>query len=287
MPSLDHETLLNLFQNNPALAPELLREALHAQIPDYTDVCINSADLTDIQPAEYRADLVIILAKKKPVLGIVFEVQISPDKHKRYAWPAYVVNLRARLRCPVCLLVLAADEAVARWASKPVELGGESRFVPWVLRPSAVPEITDIERAKEYPELAVLSVIAHAEDPDTEKVKQIGRVATKATRELDPERSMFYYDLIQHYLPEAARQALQSMDMSKYEYKSEFARRYFGQGETEGRIKVVLKQLATRFGALSATVEARIRGANSEELDSFAERVLTARTLEEALGVAL
>jgi Domain of unknown function (DUF4351) len=190
--------------------------------------------------------------------------------------------LRARLRCPVCLLVLAADEAVARWASKPVELGGGNRFVPWVLRPSAVPEITDIEHAKEYPELAVLSVIAHAEDTDTEKVTQIGRVATAATRELDPERSTFYYDLIQHYLPEAARQALQSMDISKYQYKSEFARRYFGQGKAA----IILKLLATRFGALSAAVETRIREANSEELDGVAERILTAQTLEEALGVS-
>jgi len=50
MPSHLHEALLLLFRNRPALAPELLREALHVQLPDYTDVRIDSADLTDIQP---------------------------------------------------------------------------------------------------------------------------------------------------------------------------------------------------------------------------------------------
>jgi Domain of unknown function (DUF4351) len=72
------------------------------------------------------------------------------------------------------------------------------------------------------------------------------------------------------------------MDISKYQYKSEFARRYFGQGKAA----IILKLLATRFGALSAAVETRIREANSEELDGVAERILTAQTLEEALGVS-
>jgi hypothetical protein len=63
MPSHLHEALLLLFRNRPALAPELLREALHVQLPDYTDVRIDSADLTDIQPAEYRADLVVLPAE--------------------------------------------------------------------------------------------------------------------------------------------------------------------------------------------------------------------------------
>lgn len=83
------------------------------------------------------------------------------------------------------------------------------------------------------------------------------------------------------------------MDASKYQYQSEFARRYFGQGmaagkaegRVEGRVEIVLKLLATRYGILSAAVEARVRGAGSAELDSVAERVLTSSTLEEALAL--
>jgi hypothetical protein len=52
-------------------------------------------------------------------------VQLSTDEDKRYVWPVYVANLRARIRCPVCLLVIAADETVARWARKPVDPGGD------------------------------------------------------------------------------------------------------------------------------------------------------------------
>ena len=84
-------------------------------------------------------------------------------------------------------------------------------------------------------------------------------------------------------LSEAARRALQAMDPAKYEYQSEFARRYFNQGKAEGHADVVLKQLALRFGALPAAVEGRLRSAGIEELDGIAARVLTARTLDEAL----
>jgi hypothetical protein len=90
----------------------------------------------------------------------------------------------------------------------------------------------------------------------------------------------------------ASREALQAMDASKYEYQSEFARRYFGAGKAEGvaqgvaqgRVEIVLKQLATRYGQLSAAVAARVQGANTADLDAIAQRVLTAQTLDEALG---
>ena len=285
MPSHLHEALLLLFRNRPTLAPELLREALNLQLPDYTDVRIDSADLTDIQPAEYRADLVVLLVRDMPVLGIVLEVQLSSNEDKRYVWPAYVANLRARIRCPVCLLVIAADEGVARWACKAVELGGGNHFAPWVLGPSGVPEITDDERAIEDPELAVLSAMAHGHNPDTAKAVRIALLAQMASLRLDAERSTLYCDLVLNALPEAARRALQTMNASKYEYQSEFARRYFGQGKAEGRVEIILKQLATRYGILSAAVEARVRGAGSAELDSVAERVLSASTLDEALGL--
>jgi hypothetical protein len=294
MPSHLHEALLLLFRNRPALAAELLREALHVQLPEYTDVRIDSADLTDIQPAEYRADLVVLLLRDTPVLGIVLEVQLSSDEDKRYVWPVYVANLRARIRCQVCLLVIAGDEAVARWAGKAVDLGGGNRFVPWVLGLSGVPEITDEERAIEDPELAVLSAMAHAQDPNTDKSVRIALLAQMVSLGLDAGRSMLYSDLILHSLPEAARRALQAMDASKYQYQSEFARRYFGEGKAagviegreEGRVEIILKQLATRYGALSAAVEAHVRGAGGTELDGVAERVLTARTVDEALGIA-
>lgn len=292
MPSQLHEALLQLFRNRPVLAPELLHDALHLALPSYTDVRIDSADLTEIQPAEYRADLVVLLLDGAPVLGIVIEVQLSADERKRFVWPAYVANLRARFECPVCLLVVAGDEAVARWASKPVEIGGGNRFVPLVLGPSGVPEITDEVAAQSDPELAVLSAMAHGRDTDVHKSVQIALAAAGASVGLDPDRSSLYLDLILASLSEAARRELQAMKPAKYEYQSEFARRFVAQGREEGRIEgeasgraaLVLRQLTLRFGPMADDVQGHIARASIGELDAIGERLLTAQTLQEALG---
>lgn len=83
MPSQLHEALLQLFRNRPMLAPELLCGALQVELPTYTEARLDSAELTEIQPAEYRADLVVLLFEAKPVFGIVVEVQLSEDTRKR------------------------------------------------------------------------------------------------------------------------------------------------------------------------------------------------------------
>src|SRR5689334_10449859 len=112
-----------MFRSRSRLAPELLR-LLQIELPRYSDVRHDSANLTDLKPAEYRADLVMVLVGPTgPALGIIVEVQLSIDEEKQYTWPAYVASLRARIRCPVCLLVIALEDTVARWAGKTIELG--------------------------------------------------------------------------------------------------------------------------------------------------------------------
>jgi hypothetical protein len=101
-----------------------------------------------------------------------------------------------------------------------------------------------------------------------------------------------YCDLILQSLSEAARRAFQNMRAFKYEYQSDFARHYFGQGVerglekgiAQGRADIILRLLAVRFGTLGEDVKARIAGATADELDGIAERLLTAKTLPEALG---
>ena len=249
MPSQLHEALLLLFRNRPALAPELLRDALRITLPQYSDVRIDSAELTDVQPAEYRADLVVLLLEGVPVLGIVVEAQLSPDERKR-------------------------------------DLGGGNVFSPLVLGPSGVPEITDEKQAREDPELAVLSAMAHGQDTDYGKAARIALAAQFASLGLDEDRSRLYFDLVRASLSEAARKELKAMDPAKYEYQSEFAKRYFAQGQTEGRAHLVRRLLSLRFGALPPEALARITAASIEDLDAIGERLLTAQTLQEALGAS-
>jgi hypothetical protein len=161
----------------------------------------------------------------------------------------YVTNLRARLECPVCLLVVTSEE-----------------------------------QAREDPELAVLSAMAHGRDADVDRTVQVAMAAQLASLGLNEDRSKFYCDLVLHAVSEAARRALQNMDLSKYEYQSEFARRYVAQGRSEGRADLLVRQLTRRFGSLPEQARAHLAAASIEELDAIGERVLTAQDLPEALG---
>lgn len=285
MPSQLHESHLLLFRNQPALAAELIRGALGVELPAFGEARLASADLTEVQPAEYRADVVVELwADGAPVYGIVVEVQLARFARKKFVWPAYVANLRARLECPVALLVVTPDETVARWAGRTVCLGGLHYFTPYVLGPSAVPAVTDEEIARENPELAVLSAMAHGRDADLVRAIQIATAAQTSSARLDADRSRIYVDLILNSLGEAAREALYTMATQKYEFQSDFAKRYIALGEAHGRAALVIRQLITRFGRVESDVDARLRCASVVELDAIGERLLTARTLQDALG---
>lgn len=297
MPSQRHETTLLLFRNRPTLAPDVLRDALQVELPEYSEVSFDSADLTTVEPAEYRADLVVLLLNGKPVYGIIVEVQLSPDNDKQYAWPAYVANLHARLRCPVCLLVVAGDDSLARRLAKTVKFGAGCFFTPLVLGPSGVPKITDEVQASAEPELAVLSAMAHGRDADVRTAVRIAHAACAGVAKLDEDRASLYVDLILHSLGAAAREAFQAMDMKNYQYQSDFARKYHSagiaegkkegrvHGEREGRAALVTRLLEKRFGLLTPQARERIDAATVADLDAIGERLLTANTLEDAFEI--
>jgi hypothetical protein len=58
------------------------------------------------------------------------------------------------------------------------------------------------------------------------------------------------------------------------------------EGLQQGQKKTLLRQLQARFGALPDSVLVRVKAAGSAELDLWADRILTAPTLEDVLGGA-
>lgn len=296
MPSYLHELILLLFRNRSDSAADLLRE-LDVKLPDHDEIRAESSDLSDLRPGEYRADLVLILLyRTRKVLGVIVEVQLGRDDDKPYTWPAYIANLRARHRCPVCLLVITIEETVARWADTTIALGPGCQCKPWVLGPSNTPAVTELRDAKENPELAVLSALEHGQSTDIQRAARIASAAFAASADVDSDRSRLYLDLILISLSENAREVFKAtmsslgyeyMKSLGYEYQSEFARRYVAQGraegKAEGRVEIILRLLALRFGPLTDAVQSRVRSAGDAQIDQLTERMLTAQTLEEAL----
>lgn len=235
VPSQLHEALLLLFRNRPELAPELLSKVLHVELPAYTEVRIESADLSEVVPSEYRADLIVLLVAGKPVLAIVVEVQLSRDDRKRFTWPVYVAGVRARFECPAVVLVVTSSESIARWAAMPIQLGPGGSLKALVIGPQLAPIVTDHDEAKREPELAMLSALAHESDPP-EQAARVALAAFAACLGLEDERGLLYSDLLRALLGEATRSALESlMQAQNYEFQSEFARKHTAIGEARGK----------------------------------------------------
>jgi hypothetical protein len=284
MPSLTHEALLLLFRNRPELAPELLRDALHVTLPVYSEVRIESANVAELEPAEYRADLVVLLVEGKPVLAIVVEVQLSKKEEKHLSWPLYVIGLRARLKCPSCVLVVTPTEAVARWCREPIEIGPGNVFVPLVIGPASVPFIDDVAAAERDPELAVLSCIAHGSEA---RAEVLGRAALLAMLRLSDERQVLYFDLVFAALSEAAKAVLEDlMTSGNYEFQSDFAKKYLAKGEAkgraEGRAEAILDVLEARGLRVSDDARARIlECTDTAQLDSWLRKAATANAVDQ------
>ena len=291
-----HEALVLLFRNRPSLAAEVMRDVLRVPLPAFDEARVESAELTEMAPAEYRADLVVRIggaatdAAAAPVQAravIVVEAQLSPDAEKRWSWPAYLASLRRRWRCPSYLLVVCVDADVAAWCARPIELG-QSVLVPTVLGPDAVPLVTDAAQARRVPELAVLSALAHGRGP---RADEVALAACDAAATLDEDRSVLYHDLVLTALSAAARTRLEAiMASGTYEFQSDFAKRHRAQGKVEGKaegkaegkVEAILAVLAARDIALGGDGEARVRACvELAQLDAWLCRAVTVTSAAE------
>ena len=286
MPSMAHEILVDLFKNRPALAAELLSEALGLTLPAYTEARLVSIDLTEIRPAEYRADVVVVLLDGDiPVRVLVVEVQLKIDPRKRLTWPHYTMGARARHGCPVSLLILAPDPDVATWCAEPIETGIPGFVLrPPVLGREAVPVVTDLADAARRPELSVLSAMAHGQ---SEQGARIAAAVLPAIEGLDDERARFYFDLVVNSLNEATRRALETM-MKGYEYQSDLVKNFVAQGEAKGRTETragdVLTVLRVRGIAVPDAARERILAQKDpERLERWLERAAVAASIADVI----
>jgi hypothetical protein len=287
MTSVRHEGLVSLFQNRPALAPELLRDRLGVALPSYSEARLDSANLTQVVPLERYADLVVLLVEGQPVFAIVVEVQLSRDEDKRQSWPQYLVNLHTRLKCPTAVLVVAPEESIARWCAQPIELGPGHLLQPHVLGPKAIPVVLDEQVARQCPELVVLSAMAHGK---SEVGPSIAHVALAVARQLESKRAVVYVELTLSSLADAARIAFEKlMQDPNYEYQTEYARKYFEgvakareEALCEGQQRSLLAVLGARGLTVSAEARERILACTApEQLQSWLLKALTAASVHE------
>jgi hypothetical protein len=184
--------------------------------------------------------------------AFVVEVQLHTDVRKRWSWPLYVIVLRARLRCPVSLVVVTLDESTARWCATPIPIDENGSLLrPCVIGPALVPIVGE-EQARRHPELGLLSVLAHCSEPIA---FELARGFLLALADVDDARARWYADVVLSRVDEAIRRALEAeMNLEKYELRSEYLRRLKAEGLAEGEAR---GQLVALGHAVLKVLEAR------------------------------
>jgi hypothetical protein len=291
VPTREHEIWLELIQERPSLAADLLR-LVHPELPDFEEARVESGMLNEHKPTEYRADSVVsLLSGDKTALALIVEVQRGPVKDKRWSWPAYLGALWGRRRCPVALLVICPDRGVAKQARVPIRMGHPGLVVtPLVLGPDEIPVIIDPDEPAGNVELMVLSALVHGTEPVAEKVfAAMFDVFHRA--DLDgTDEAQGYIDELLAMLPQAAGQLLEAMMQTKQrEYKSDYFRKVQAEaeakgkaegeakGKAEGEAGAILTVLDSRGIEVPDEARARIIGCTDlEQLDTWLRRAVTA-----------
>ena len=274
--SPDHEFLVELFRRRPELARELLRLCARQIVPgDRSE--LGSVDLTQVLPAEFRADATVVTRDEtgKAVAAIVVEVQLRIDERKRFTWPVYVSVLRANLECEVTLLVIAPELSVATWCARPIRIGGGMSLLPQVVGFEDVPHVITSSSARAQPELAILAALAH------EDVAAV-QVALEELRRLPEDDQDVYFDLLDRLLPEPLRRL--HMDFKHYRFQGETFLKAIAEGREEGREegrRQVLRDLiARRFGIAIDDADPRIAKLDPSRYQQLLDRIMSAPTLE-------
>jgi hypothetical protein len=290
MPTQEHELLIELVHHRPSLVATLLAET-GVTVPAYKEARLESCDLSDRIPTEYRADSVVVMVDDKPVSAVIVEVQRKYDKRKHWSWPVYLATLRARVKCPCILLVFCPDSLEARKCAAPIDMGHPGWTLhPIILGPDQVPMITDIARAIADPELTALSAVVHGAGDQGLKVLQVLHDSHAHIRE--EQRS--YSDLVLALLPESVVTTFKEVSVAVVdEIKHPWVRGWIAhgvaigeaKGEARGEARAVLILLDNRGIPVSREAEERILTCTDQELlASWIVKAAAAESVEELFG---
>jgi hypothetical protein len=281
MPSISHEAPLELLRGDPRLAAVLLR-GLGVPTPGGAKASMASSDLTASVPAELRADAVVMLSGADGTrLAVVVEIQLRYDDRKRFSWPSYLTQVRAAHRCPVVLLVICLSTATAARCRAPIVTGHPGfDLVPLVIDSSTIPDPSGPAAATARPELAVLAVLTGALDLSQDSAR---RLVLASLANLDETRLETYTVLVRSAASGSARQALEDLMTTKF--RDDFVDRFLAEGRAEGGARIILRILAARGFEISTNTREQVLSCTDiGQLDIWADRVVTATSVEEVFG---
>ncbi|HUN34266.1 MAG TPA: hypothetical protein VMU95_19865, partial [Trebonia sp.] len=285
MPSITHESPIEIIRRHPPLAAELARRLAQVSIPgeDLVAVDLVANDASNVIPAQFTADMVTLVRDKttgEPLLLIVIEPQGRSADEKTFSWPAYLTNLREAHKCrDAILIVVCWNETEAEKCRQAVPLGHPGFIlVPIVIGPRSAPGTDDAS-----PWLTILCTAIGAVPLDSDEARRAVLDAITGTGSNTTNRRRLT-TIILATATEAARLALEAL-MQSTEYRSDFFDAIQAQGEAKGEargevkgeVRILLKILDSRSIHLTNEQLTLITSCtNPDQLDLWADRALGA-----------
>jgi hypothetical protein len=258
MPNLTvtHEAPLELIRQHPALAVDLLRAFTGLTVSEKADIRLGPNSLNAIVPAEFTADAVVIVSDpvtNDPQVVIVVEPQGRDDQTKRYAWPAYLANVRSAVKCPTAVLIVICPDPHEAEKCRPVIEMGHPGWDLWpiVIDPQHAP---DADGASPY--LTLFLACLPALDMTDLSVAERVLAAIRDSGASDADRTRLSVIILKR-ASAAARQILEDL-MQTTEWTDEFVDGYFNRGREQGRKEGIAETaVGTKMSDLLKVLAAR------------------------------
>jgi hypothetical protein len=296
MPSLAHETPLELLRLDPAL-PDWVR----TEILGDASVAFDHARLHDpnVRPRTFQADAMIVYqnGEGKPVRGLVYEVQRRFDGRKLGTWKLYVGHLEAEFNTKATLLVYVPSTRVVARFKKAIarDIESSARLVPYFFTPADVPLLVDEETAEAHPTRVLFSAVCHLRDDDIDKIFPALLTVLAA---MERARRISYHELTVGKLPKAAKARWEAFLVTTTAgklYRDDVLReanargeaRGEARGQARGQARAVLRVLRARGVRVSKEARARVLTCtDSGLLELWLDRVGIAATMQDVFGDA-
>jgi predicted transposase/invertase (TIGR01784 family) len=321
-----HDTLFKHVFSDPENAAAQLRAVLPARIAravDWSTLRLEPGSFVDAELAERHTDLLFSasISGRRAYLYFLFEHQSGPDPWMPLRIAGYTLRIweevrrrePARQRLPVVIPIvlhhgpggwtparsiaalLDADRTLLaalgdRTLALRILVDDLARIEPARIAARSTLAVVALALGilRDTRSLSLDELIARWSGPLSEVARRPGvealRVFVRYVSEVRKiERRGEWIDVIRRHVGRDVEEVVVTLfDNLRAEGRAEGE----AKGRAEGRAEVVLKQLALKFGALDEATSASVRAASIEELDRIAERVLTATSLDEALGVS-
>ena len=292
MPSIEHEAPLEVIRQQPDVVADLLRRVLpHLPLPASVTGALGSADMSQVAPAQYLADMVVVLTDqqtRKPVLAVVIEPQGRDRKTKKASWPVYLTTAIKANKVPRAIrVVICWDPREAARCRRVIPTGHPGfDLYPIVVDPRTFPSGEDAG-----PYLTILAAATKAIDLSTPSGRDAVLSAIEQARAGHADTAALT-TIILGVADAAARRDLEAL-MASPKFHSTFVDGLLQQGKERGleegavtsKVEDLIKVIKARGLELSkAQRNLVVSCADLSQLAAWFDQALEAKTTDEIFG---